>query len=156
MYELELALDSSASVLEPQTRPLRSCVKKKGEAQKPKLRGVLSFSKAHQKGSLKETARWAAGTEFLEPTVLAPLAHGNGHRACTSLTRRDPEILLGNGKAPQSGCGCGSKPRLSPSEHPNPHSNRRKWVLHLPQNGTIGFDPWPCRFSFRCPFGPSC
>ena len=30
--------------------------------------------------------------------------------------------------------GHGSKPR-TPSEHPNPHSNRLKWVVHLPQNG---------------------
>ena len=27
--------------------------------------------------------------------------------------------------------------------HPNPHQNRLKWVVHLPQNGTIGFDPQP-------------
>ena len=29
------------------------------------------------------------------------------------------------------------------SEHPNPHENRLKWVVHLFQNGTIGFEPWP-------------
>ena len=29
------------------------------------------------------------------------------------------------------------------SEHPNPHQNRLKWVVHLPQNGTIAFDPQP-------------
>ena len=33
-------------------------------------------------------------------------------------------------------CGHGSKSR-TPSEHPNSHSNRLKWVVHLPQNGTI-------------------
>ena len=33
--------------------------------------------------------------------------------------------------------------RVPPSEHPNPHSKRLKWVVHLPQNGTIGFDPQP-------------
>ena len=31
--------------------------------------------------------------------------------------------------------GHGSKSRLSPSEHPNPHKNRLKWVVHLPQDG---------------------
>ena len=36
--------------------------------------------------------------------------------------------------------GHGSKSR-TPSEHFNPHQNRPKWVVHLPQNGTIGFDP---------------
>ena len=29
-----------------------------------------------------------------------------------------------------------------PSEHPNPHT-RLFWVVHLPQNGTIGVDPPP-------------
>ena len=31
------------------------------------------------------------------------------------------------------------------SEHPNPLRNKigLKWVVHLPQNGTIGFDPQP-------------
>ena len=38
--------------------------------------------------------------------------------------------------------GHGSKAR-TPSEHPNPHENRLKWVVHLPQNGNIGFDPQP-------------
>ena len=33
-----------------------------------------------------------------------------------------------------------SKARI-PRKHPNPDSNRLKWVVHLPQNGTIGFDP---------------
>ena len=36
--------------------------------------------------------------------------------------------------------GHGSKSRLAPREHPNPHSNRPKWVVHLPQNGTTGLD----------------
>ena len=40
-------------------------------------------------------------------------------------------------------CGHGSKPR-TPSEHPNPRKNRVTWVVHLPQNGTIGVDPQPC------------
>ena len=31
--------------------------------------------------------------------------------------------------------GHGSKARLAPSEHPNPHKNRRKLVVHLPQIG---------------------
>ena len=30
-----------------------------------------------------------------------------------------------------------------PSEHPNPHQNSLKLVVHLPQNGTIGVDPRP-------------
>ena len=38
--------------------------------------------------------------------------------------------------------GHGSKSRTL-SEDPNPHQNRLKWVVHLPQNGTIGFDPPP-------------
>ena len=38
--------------------------------------------------------------------------------------------------------GHGSKLR-TPSEHPNPDSNRLHWVVHLPQNGTIGSDPLP-------------
>ena len=38
--------------------------------------------------------------------------------------------------------GFGSKSR-TPSEHPNPHYNRLKWVVHLPRNGTSGFDPQP-------------
>ena len=29
----------------------------------------------------------------------------------------------------------GQNPNLTPSEHPNPHQNRLKWVVHLPQNG---------------------
>ena len=37
----------------------------------------------------------------------------------------------------------GQNPNPTPSEHPNPHENRLKWVVHLPQNGTIGFDPQP-------------
>ena len=37
----------------------------------------------------------------------------------------------------------GQEPNRTPNEHPNPHSNRLKWVVHLPQNGTIGFDPQP-------------
>ena len=54
---------------------------------------------------------------------------------------------------PQSGVldlleeyGYGSKSRTL-SEHPNPHY-RLKWVVHLPQNGTIGFDPQPYVFCF--------
>ena len=35
----------------------------------------------------------------------------------------------------------GQNPNSTPSEHPNPHENRLTWVVHLPQNGTIGFDP---------------
>ena len=35
----------------------------------------------------------------------------------------------------------GQNPNRTPSEHPNPNKNRPKWVVHLPQNGTIGFDP---------------
>ena len=31
--------------------------------------------------------------------------------------------------------------------HPNPHQNRLKWVVHLPKNGTIGFDPQPSEFT---------
>ena len=34
----------------------------------------------------------------------------------------------------------GQKPNRTPSEHPNPHY-RVKWAVHLPQNGTLGFDP---------------
>ena len=34
-------------------------------------------------------------------------------------------------------------PNRTPSEYPNPHKNRLKWVVHLPRNGTIGFDPQP-------------
>ena len=37
----------------------------------------------------------------------------------------------------------GQNPNRTPSEHPNPHYNRLNWVVHLPQNGTIGFDPQP-------------
>ena len=37
----------------------------------------------------------------------------------------------------------GQKPHRNSSEHPNPH-HRRKWVVHLPQNCTIGFDPQQC------------
>ena len=35
--------------------------------------------------------------------------------------------------------------RLAPSEHPNPTTkiDELKWVVHLPQNGTSGFDPQP-------------
>ena len=40
-------------------------------------------------------------------------------------------------------CGHGSKSR-TPSEHPNPHENRLKWVVHLAQNGINGFDPQSC------------
>ena len=32
----------------------------------------------------------------------------------------------------------GQNPNRTPSEHPNPHY-RQKWVVHLPQNDTIGF-----------------
>ena len=32
---------------------------------------------------------------------------------------------------------------MAPSEHPNPNYNRLKWVVHLPENGTIGVDPRP-------------
>ena len=39
------------------------------------------------------------------------------------------------GKKNNTKTGHGSKSRLAPSEHPNPHSNRPKWVAHLPQNG---------------------
>ena len=38
--------------------------------------------------------------------------------------------------------GHGSKSRTA-SEHPNLHLNRLKWVVHLPQLVTIGFDPHP-------------
>ena len=42
--------------------------------------------------------------------------------------------------------GHGSKPRIR-SEHPNPQSSPLKkvlkWVVHLPQNVTIGVDPRP-------------
>ena len=31
----------------------------------------------------------------------------------------------------------------TPSAYPNPHENGPKWAVHLPQNGTIGFDPQP-------------
>ena len=41
--------------------------------------------------------------------------------------------------------GHGSKSR-TPGEHPSHHSNRPKWVVHLLQNGTIGFDPQPHTF----------
>ena len=39
-----------------------------------------------------------------------------------------------------------------PSEHPNPHYNRLKWVVHLPQNGTIVFEPQPHKIlpPFEC------
>ena len=37
----------------------------------------------------------------------------------------------------------GQNPNRTPSEHSNPHKNRLKRVVHLPQNGTIGFDPRP-------------
>ena len=37
----------------------------------------------------------------------------------------------------------GQNPNRTPSEHSNPHQNRLKWVVHPPQNGTIGFDPQP-------------
>ena len=43
-------------------------------------------------------------------------------------------------------CGHGSKAR-TPSENPNPHKNRLKWVVHLPEKGSIGFDPQPCEES---------
>ena len=33
--------------------------------------------------------------------------------------------------------------KILSSEHPNPHENRQKWVVHLPQNGTTGFDSQP-------------
>ena len=45
----------------------------------------------------------------------------------------------------------GRNPNRTPSEHPNPHQNRRKWVVHLPQNGTIRFDPQPTTLT-RTPF----
>ena len=47
--------------------------------------------------------------------------------------------------------GYGSKPR-TPSEHPNPHQNKLRWVVDLPQNGTIGVDPRPY---LRIKFNPS-
>ena len=37
----------------------------------------------------------------------------------------------------------GQNANRTPSEHPNPRKNRLKWMVHLPQNGTIGFDPQP-------------
>ena len=40
----------------------------------------------------------------------------------------------------------GQNPNRTPSEHPNPHSDRLQWVVYLPQNGTIGFDPQPSAF----------
>ena len=40
--------------------------------------------------------------------------------------------------------GHGSKSRVPPSEHPDPHENRLKWVVHLPEIGTIGFDTQAC------------
>ena len=36
------------------------------------------------------------------------------------------------------------KIRYPHSEHPNPHKKRLKWVVHLPQNDTIYFNPQPC------------
>ena len=39
-------------------------------------------------------------------------------------------------------CGHGSKSR-TPGKPPNSHIDRLNWVVHLPQNGTIGFDPQP-------------
>ena len=49
-------------------------------------------------------------------------------------------------------------PNRTPSEHPNPHENRLKWVVHLPQNGTICFDPQPIWLlvflGFDCGSGP--
>ena len=37
----------------------------------------------------------------------------------------------------------GQKTNRTPNEHPNPHQNRLKRGVRLPQNGTIGFDPQP-------------
>ena len=37
----------------------------------------------------------------------------------------------------------------------NPHQNRLKWVVHLSQNGTIGFDPQPCLCEPKCDSHPS-
>ena len=34
----------------------------------------------------------------------------------------------------------------TPSEHLNPDKIGLKWVVHLPQNGTIGFDPQPYEY----------
>ena len=32
---------------------------------------------------------------------------------------------------------------VPPVNIPIPNKRRLKWVVHLSQNGTIGFDPWP-------------
>ena len=42
---------------------------------------------------------------------------------------------------------------VPPSEHPTPHQNSLKRVVHLPQNDTIGFDPQPYMYSYRLRFG---
>ena len=63
-----------------------------------------------------------------KPQLLQSLNHLNfAGKQCRALTLRH-----------------GSKSRTS-SEHPNPHQNRLTCVMHLPQNGTFGFDPQPLR-----------
>ena len=48
----------------------------------------------------------------------------------------------------QRSCGCGSKP-TKPLVN---SKNRRQMDVHPPQNGAIGYAPWPCQFSDVCWF----
>ena len=46
----------------------------------------------------------------------------------------------------------GQNPNRTPSEHPiqSPLKQVLKWVVHLPPNGTIGFDPQPNVVTVGC------
>ena len=88
-------------------------------------------------------------------TPIAPASAAHKPRKLTTHPQsagRKARSEAGTGRGPSPGFppprepagpnGHGSKSH-TPSEHPNPHYNRLKWVVHLPRNGTIGFDPQP-------------
>ena len=97
---------------------------------------------------------------FFLPELIAgriPVADGHRLRSGASAGLQEVQILvrpiLDQDSAPhvvlhlenRSGANLaiGQNPNRTPSEHPNPHQHRLKWLVHLPQNGTISFDPQP-------------
>ena len=72
------------------------------------------------------------------------VAHGlPGHQHVLRLQVPEHDLLSTRCVHVGTHLAMGQNPNRTPSEHPHPHKQRPKWVVHLPHNGIIGFDPQP-------------
>ena len=121
-----------------------SCHSPSGTAQKPRAEHTLETEETHQ-GSLELASRHAFTPKNPQHRE-KPQTPASAHRSCIPCTEKGRSESSWSCKLFNASASLRwpwVKIQIVPSEHPNPHSNRLKWVVNspTPKCDPIGFDP---------------